>query len=209
MSGNIKCSFICFIRLFCNFCEMMLFVLTFCFLPTKGDYEKIDMNNELNETIKINQTILGLSIILFIYIFFFMIFQFCDNCENCSIVFVIFKLILSFIVWALSIAIISNINKILDLSDIYFHYALKKLDKIKHEHIIQLICILSANLLLNIFDFFVITCCVFSCCCQEKTYYSSTSNSYPNKVNKNNAIKGTAIITKVTLEVKTTTTINN
>ena len=57
----------------------MLFVLVFCLLPIKGDYEKINYDNEQDETIKINQTILGFSIIIFIYTFFFMIFQFC-NC---------------------------------------------------------------------------------------------------------------------------------
>ena len=48
----------------------MLFVLVFYLLPTKGDYEKINYDNEQDETIKINQTKLGFSIIIFIYTFF-------------------------------------------------------------------------------------------------------------------------------------------
>ena len=53
-----------------EFFQLMLFVLVFYLLPTKGDYEKINYDNEQDETIKINQTILGFSIIIFIYTFF-------------------------------------------------------------------------------------------------------------------------------------------
>ena len=54
-----------------EFFQLMLFVLVFYLLPTKGDYEKINYDNEQDETIKINQTILGFSIIIFIYTFFY------------------------------------------------------------------------------------------------------------------------------------------
>ena len=66
-----KCHICCIIRLLTNFFQLMLFVLVFCLLPTKGDYEKVQMDYQLDEIIKINQTIFGFSIILFVYIYFF------------------------------------------------------------------------------------------------------------------------------------------
>ena len=107
-----------------------------------------------------------------------MIFQFC-KCENCIKGFMIFKLILSFIVWALSLAIISNINTILNSDKEYFYYSLEQLDIIKHEHVIKVILILSSNLLLNIFDFFVIVCEIFDSCCPNKTVRQSLGYTYP------------------------------
>ena len=194
----------------------MLFVLVFCLLPTKGDYEKINYDNEQDETIKINQTILGFSIIIFIYTFFFMIFQFC-NCENCIKGFLIFKLILSFIVWALSLAVISNTNKILDSNDRYFSNYIEQLKAIKHEHIIKVILILSSNLLLNIFDFLVIICGIFDNCCQEPVIHRGAtsgiihygSKEISNNNNNNGNIKGTIVVeVQITATVILKTNIN-
>ena len=211
MALNCKC--ICFLKLISNFFQLLLFVLVFVFLPTKGDYKKIYLNNELNETIKINQTILGFSIILFIYIFFFMILQIFYNSDNnqCIKGLMIFKLILSFIVWALSLAVISNINKILD-SDNINSYSFEKLDLIKKDHIINLILILSAILLLNILDFLVIICGIFDSCCR-KASGSSYSYNYPNtSANKDNNINSNQrriVIIQYRETVISTTKINN
>jgi hypothetical protein len=201
----------CFIKLISNFFQFLLFVLVFVFLPTKGDYKKI--NIYLNETIKINQTILGFSIILFIYIFFFMILQFVYNSDNnqCIKGLMIFKLILSFIVWALSLAVISNINKILDSENIY-SYSFEKLNLIKKDHIINLILILSANLLLNILDFLVIICGIFDSCCKKASGQSNSYN-YPcpsaNKDNNINSNQGRIVIVQYRETVISTTKINN
>ena len=207
------CDCCCFIKLISIFLQLNLFVLIFVFLPTKGDYEKIYMTNDHNETIKINQTILGFSIIVFIYIFFFIIIQcvgIASNSDNkqCVKVLMIFKLILSFIVWTLSLALISNINKILNSDDIY-SYAFEKLDLIKKKHIINVILLLSANLLLNILDFFIIICGIFDSCCKKETYSYNYPSPSPNNENNNNDNKGRIVLVQYRTTVIRTTKIDN
>ncbi len=132
--------------------------------------------------------------------------------QKCHKRFYDFQINFIFYSLALSLAVISNINTILHSDKEYFYYSLEKLNIIKHEHIIQVILILSANLLLNILDFFIIVCEIFDSCCQKKTASQAIGYSYPtyhrevNTNTKNNNNNNGAIIYGE-VRVETTTTI--
>jgi hypothetical protein len=154
-------------------CNLVLHILIFVFLPKKNDYklshfknvmsdniEKVNDNtnqylileNELKTSSRVNQAVLGFSIILFIiliikitiYIFL------AREVEILIIIIILFEFVFEFINWSMSLSIAAKVNK------------MRKDDEIKactnaiKSGIVKVIILITISLILYIIEFILL-----------------------------------------------------
>lgn len=135
----------------------------FAYLPKESDYKKEKLNylyelvKELSNSKNINQSLLGIEVIIFIILFFKLISFIYDtiNRKNYRKMLCILNVILSifiFIEWSLSLAIISKINE-LRKNEIYKN----SINNIRND-IIKFIITVSFYLILKIFENIIMNC---------------------------------------------------
>ena len=139
------------------FFELYFNIIMFAYLPKESDYKKEKLNylyeleKELSNSKNINQSLLGIEVIIFIILFFKLISFIYDtiNRKNNRKMLCILNVILSifiFIEWSLSLAIISKINE-LRKNEIYKN----SINNIRND-IIKFIITVSFYLILKIFE---------------------------------------------------------
>lgn len=151
-------------------CNLVLHILIFVFLPKKNDYklshfknvmsdniEKVNDNtnqylileNELKTSSRVNQAVLGFSIIIFIFLIFktgLYIFFIVGEEQVLIFILIIFEFLLEFINWSMALSIAAKVNK------------LRKDDEIKactnaiKSGIVKVIVLITINLLLYIIE---------------------------------------------------------
>ena len=145
------------------FFELYFNIIMFAYLPKESDYKKEKLNylyeleKELSNSKNINQSLLGIEVIIFIILFFKLISFIYDtiNRKNYRKMLCILNVILSifiFIEWSLSLAIISKINE-LRKNEIYKN----SINNIRND-IIKFIITVSFYLILKIFENIIMNC---------------------------------------------------
>ena len=145
------------------FFELYFNIIMFAYLPKESDYKKEKLNylyeleKELSNSKNINQSLLGIEVIIFIILFFKLISLIYDtiNRKNYRKMLCILNVILSifiFIEWSLSLAIISKINE-LRKNEIYKN----SINNIRND-IIKFIITVSFYLILKIFENIIMNC---------------------------------------------------
>ena len=195
----------CCIRIIIGFLQFISYVFIFIFLPTKSNYENNSIENNLTKSKKINQTILGFSIILLLYVLLFTIFQFAYKGEILIKCLMIFKLIFVFISWALSLAIISDINKLLNSEVSNYIFGILHLIK---KGITKVILLLTGDVILIIIDFLFVFG-IFELCCKTYSYSYSPSYTPTQPRNNNDNIQGEIVVVRTQIYVQRTTINNN